>query len=156
MAKQFSQVSLPYCSLPQSPFPIKSLALSAHVSPQKIHFWVLDKSPIWALGRIPLPATEIVTSFIFLGSKITADSDCSHFTKRCLLLGRKAMTNLDSGNKGPYSRSYGFSSSHIWMWELNHKEGWVPKNWWFWIVVQEQTSWTARGLGQQEGQTRQS
>ena len=62
--------------------------------------------------------------FIFLGSKITADSDCSHEIKRCLLSGRKAMTNLDnvlkSSNitlltKGLYSQSYGFSSSHIWM-----------------------------------------
>ena len=56
-AEKFSWVSLPYCSPPGCPFPIKSLALSAHASPQKIHFWVLDKSPIWALGRIPLPAT---------------------------------------------------------------------------------------------------
>ena len=66
---------------------------------------------------------EIVTDFIFLGSKITADSDCSHEIKRCYLLGRKAMANLDSifqssdilANKYPYSQSYGFSSSHVWM-----------------------------------------
>ena len=64
---------------------------------------------------------ETVTHFIFLGSKITADGDCSHEIKRCLLLGRKAMTNLDSklksrdhfADKGPYSQSYGFSSSHV-------------------------------------------
>ena len=65
-----------------------------------------------------------VRDFIFLGSKITADSDSSHKIKRCLLLGRKAMTNLHcvlksrditSANKGPYSLSYGFSSSHLWM-----------------------------------------
>ena len=42
-------------------------------------------------------------------------------------------------NKGPYSQSYGFSSSHVWMWELDHKERWVPKNWYFWIVVLEKT-----------------
>ena len=42
-------------------------------------------------------------------------------------------------NKGPCSQSYGFSSSHVWMWELDHKEGWVPKNWCFWIVVLEKT-----------------
>jgi len=42
-------------------------------------------------------------------------------------------------NKGLYSQSYGFSSSHVWMWELNHKEGWVPKNWCFWIVVLDKT-----------------
>ena len=74
---------------------------------------------------------ETVTDFIFLGCKITVDSDCSHEIKRRLLLGRKAMTNLDSilksrdhvANKGVYSQSYGFSSSHVWMWELYHKEG---------------------------------
>ena len=67
---------------------------------------------------------ETVTDFIFLGSKITADGDCSHEIKRCLLLGRKAMTNLDSvltrqrhhfTNKGLYSQSYGFFRSHAWM-----------------------------------------
>ena len=65
---------------------------------------------------------ETVTDFVFMGSKITADGDCSHEMKRCLLLGRKAMTNLDSilksrhyfANKGPSSQSYGFSSSHEW------------------------------------------
>ena len=78
---------------------------------------------------------ETVTDFIFLGSKITADGDCSHEIKRCLFLGRKAMTNLDSiiknrqysTDKGLYSQSYGFSSSHVWILyvmygELNHKE----------------------------------
>ena len=42
-------------------------------------------------------------------------------------------------NKGPSSQSYGFSSSHVWMWELDYKESWVTKNWWFWIVVLEKT-----------------
>ena len=42
-------------------------------------------------------------------------------------------------NKSPYSQSYGFSSSHVWMWELDHKEGWMPKNWHFWTVVLEET-----------------
>ena len=67
---------------------------------------------------------ETVNDFIFLGSKITADGDCSHEIKRGLLLGRKAMTNLDSiikkqrhyfANKGPSSQGYGFSSGHVWM-----------------------------------------
>ena len=61
--------------------------------------------------------------FTFGGSKITADGDCSHEIKRCFLLGRKAMINLDSllksrlyfANKGLSSQSYGFSSSHVWM-----------------------------------------
>ena len=64
---------------------------------------------------------ETVTDFILGGCKITADGDCSHEIKRCLLLGRRAMTNLDSmfksrdyfANKGPFSQSYGFSNSHV-------------------------------------------
>ena len=90
---------------------------------------------------------ETVTDFILGGSEITADSDCSHEIKRCFLLGRKAMTNVDSilksrdyfANKDLYSQSYGFSSSHVWMWELDHKESWTPKNWCFWTVVLEIT-----------------
>ena len=66
---------------------------------------------------------DTVTDFTFLGSKITADGVCSHEINRCLLLGRKAMTNLDSilksryyfADKGPSSQSYGFSSSHVWL-----------------------------------------
>ena len=74
---------------------------------------------------------ERVTDFILLGSKITADGDCSHEIKRCLLLRRKVMTNLDSilkkqryyfANKGLSSQGYGFSSSHVWMWELDYKK----------------------------------
>ena len=90
---------------------------------------------------------ETVADFIFGGSKITADGNCSHETKRRLLLGRKVMTNLDSifknrdyfANKGPSSQSYGFSSSHVWMWELDYKESWAQKNWCFWTVVLEKT-----------------
>ena len=84
----------------------------------------------------------------FGGSKITADGDCSHEIKRRLLLGRKAMTNLDKlikkqrhyfANKGLSSQSYGFYSSHVCMWELNYKESWMLKNWCFWTVVLEKT-----------------
>ena len=91
---------------------------------------------------------ETVTDFTFLGSKITADGDCSHEIKRHLLLGRKVMTNLDSilksrdialPTKGPSSQGYGFSSSHVWMWELDYKESWALKNWCFWTVVLEKT-----------------
>ena len=74
--------------------------------------WEIDGEPV-----------ETVANFIFLGSKITTDGDCSHEIKRHLLLGRKAITNLDSvlksrGNtddKGPSSQGYGFSSSHVCM-----------------------------------------
>ena len=87
-------------------------------------------------------------NFIFLGPKSTADGDCSHEIKRRLLLGRKAMTNLDSMlkirditllTKVHLVQSYGFSSSHVWMWELDYKESWAPKNWCFWTVVLEKT-----------------
>ena len=66
---------------------------------------------------------ETVADFILGGSRITADGDCSHEIKRCLLLGRKVMTNLDSifksrvffANKGPSSQGYGFTNGHVWM-----------------------------------------
>ena len=65
---------------------------------------------------------ETVSDFILGGSKIIADGDCSHEIKRCLLLGRKVMTNLDSTlksrdivNNDPSSQGYGFSSGHVWM-----------------------------------------
>ena len=82
---------------------------------------------------------------LFWGSKITADGDCRHEIKRCLLLGRKAMTNLEHtkkhyfANKGLSGQGYGFSSSQVWMWEFDYKESWVPKNWCFWTVVLEKT-----------------
>ena len=88
----------------------------------------LQKTKIIASGPITSRQTdgetvEAVTDFIFLSSKITADGDCTHDIKRHLLLVRTAMTNLDSilksrdiVDKCSSSQSYGFSSSHIWMW----------------------------------------
>ena len=83
---------------------------------------IMTSGPItsWQVDRETM---ETVTDFIFWGSKITADGDCSHDIKRCLLLGRKVMTNLDSifksrhhfANKGPSSQGYGFSCGHVWM-----------------------------------------
>ena len=87
-------------------------------------------------------------TFILGGSKITADGDCSHEVKRHILLGRKAMTNLDSTLKSRditlptkvhLVKSYDFSSCHVWVWELDHKESWALKNWCFWTVVLEKT-----------------
>ena len=83
---------------------------------------IMASSPI-SSWQIDGETMATVTDFIFLGSKITADGDCCHEIKRYLLLGRKAMTNLDSilksryyfANKGPSSQNYGFSSSHVWM-----------------------------------------
>ena len=87
----------------------------------------IQKTKIMASG--PITSWQIdgetVSDFIFGGSKITADGDCSHEIKRRLLLGRKVMTNLDSilkrkqrhyfANKGPSSQGYGFSNGHVWM-----------------------------------------
>ena len=86
--------------------------------------------------------------FIVGGSKVTADHDCSHEIKRCLLLGRKAMTNLDHvlksrditlPTKVHLVKVNGFSGSHVWMWKLGCKETWVLKNWYFCSVVLEKT-----------------
>ena len=87
---------------------------------------IMTSSPITS-WQIDGETMETVSDFIFSGSKILADGDCSHEIKRRLLLGRKAMRNLDSilkrhiknrhyfADKGPSSQSYGFSSSHVWM-----------------------------------------
>ena len=112
----------------------------------------IQKTKIMASGpitswQIDGKRVEMVVDFIFLGCKITADGDCSCEIKRCLLLGRKVMTNLDSTLKSRditlstkvHSQGYGISNSHIWTWELDSKESWVPKNWCFGTVVLEKT-----------------
>ena len=100
-----------------------------------------------------------VTDFIFLGSKITADGDCSHKIKRCFLLGSTGMTNLDGVlktetllcSKDPSCQSYGFSSGHVWMWELDCNESWQLKKWcfelWYWRRLLR-FHWTARRSNQ--------
>ena len=99
--------------------------------------WLIDRKKV-----------ETVTDFIFLGSKITADADCSHEIKRHLLLGKEAITNLDSTLKSRgitlpkkvyLVKAMVFISSHVWTWELDHKEGWALKNWCFRTVVLEKT-----------------
>ena len=95
---------------------------------------IMPSGPITS-WQIDGETVETVADFILGGSKITADGDWSHEIKRCLLLGRKAITTLDSifksrdyfANKGPYSQSYGFSSSHVWMWVLDYKESEVTQ-----------------------------
>ena len=86
--------------------------------------------------------------FFFSLSKIIVDGDCSHEIKSHLLLGRKIKTNLESilkrhrhyfANKNLSIQSYGFSISHVRMWELDYKETWMPKNWCFWTVALEKT-----------------
>ena len=106
--------------------------------------WPPDPDKI--TGKIDGEKVEIVTDFIFLGSKITTHGDCSHEIERQLLPGRK---DNQPGqhikkqrhyfvNKG-LSSPYGFSSSHVWKWKLEHKESWVLKNWCFWAAVLEKT-----------------
>ena len=91
---------------------------------------------------------ERVTDFIFLGSKITVDSDCSHEILKTLSPWEKSYDKprqhikrqrYHFANKGLYRQSYSFSSSRERMWELDHKERWVPKNQCFWTVVLEKT-----------------
>ena len=81
------------------------------------------------------------------GSKITADGDCSHEIKT-LAPWKKSYDKPSQhikkqrhyfANKGPSSQSYGFSSGHVQMWELHHKESWAPKNWGFWTLMMEKT-----------------
>ena len=113
----------------------------------------IQKTKILASGlitswQIDRDTVETVAAFIFLGSKITADGVCSHEIKRCLLLGRKVMTNLDSilkkqrhyfVNEGHSSQGYCFSSGHVWMRELDYKESWALRNLCSWTVVLEKT-----------------
>ena len=91
---------------------------------------------------------DTVAAFIFLGSKITADGDCSHEIKTLAPWKESYAQPRQQhiikqrhyfANKGPSSQGYGFSSSHVWMWELDYKERWAPKNWCFWTVVLEKT-----------------
>ena len=107
---------------------LKSLLMKMEEESEKVGLKLnIQKTKIMASGpisswQIDGETMETVTDFILLGSKVTADSDCSHEITRRLLLGRKVMTNLDSifksrdiVNKGPSSQGYGFSSGHVWM-----------------------------------------
>ena len=100
----------------------------------------IQKTKIMASG--PITSWQIdgetVDDFIFLGSKITADSHCSHEIKRHSLKESydQPRQHIQKqrhyfANKGPCSQGYGFSNGHVWMWELDYKESWAPKNWCF-------------------------
>ena len=107
---------------------LKSLLMKVKEKSEKVVKLNIQKTNIMASGPITSwqrdgDTVETVADFVFLGSRITADGDCSREIKRRLLLRRKVMTNLDSilksrhyfANKGPSSQGYGFSSSHVWM-----------------------------------------
>jgi len=103
---------------------------------------------LWPLLNFPNFLAYAVADFIFLGSKITADGDYSNEIKRRLLLRRKVNDQPRQhikkqryyfDNKGLSSQGYGFSSSHVWMLELDSEESWAPKNWCILTVVLEKT-----------------
>ena len=106
----------------------------------------MASSPI-TLWQIDGEIMETVTDFIFMGSKITADGNCSHKIKT-LASWKKSYDQPRQhtkkqrhcfANKGPSSQSYGFSSGHVWMWEFDREQSWAPKSWRFWTVVLEKT-----------------
>ena len=107
---------------------------------------IMASNPI-ASWQIEGKNVEAVIDFLFFSSKITVDDACSHEVGKRLLLGRKAKRKLDCvkqqryhfANKDTNGQGYGLSSSHIQLWELEHKEGRAPKNWSFWTVVLEKT-----------------
>ena len=133
---------------------LKSLLMKVKEESEKVGLkFNIQKTKIMVSGpitswQIDGKTAETVSDFIFGGSKITADGDHIHEIKRCLLLGRKVMTNLDSilkrrditlPTKVHLVKAFFFSSSRVWMWELDCEESWVPKNWCFWTVVLEKT-----------------
>ena len=135
---------------------LKSLLMKVKEKSEKVGLKLnIQRTKLMASGPITSweidgEIVETMRDFIFGGSKITADGDCSHEIKRCLLLGRKIMTNLDSIFK---SRDITLPTKvclvkaivfpivvlDVLMWELDYKESWVPKNWCFWTVVLEKT-----------------
>ena len=127
----------------------KSLLMKVKEESEKVDLKLnIQKTNIMASSPITSWQMEMVTDFIFLGSKITEDGDCSHEIKRHLAPWKRSYDQPRQlikkqrhccTNNDPYSQSYGFSSSHIWMWELDYKESWVQKNWCFWTVVLEKT-----------------
>ena len=127
----------------------KSLLIKVKEESEKVGLKLnIQKTKIMASSPITswqIEEERVETDTLFFGLQNHCRWWLSHEIKRCLLLGRKVMTNLDSmlrsrdyfANKGPSSQSYGFSSSHVWMWELDYKESWVQKNRCFWTVVLE-------------------
>ena len=135
---------------------LKSLLMKVKEKSEKAGLKLnIQKTKIMASG--PITSWQIhgetvgtVADFTFLGSKITADGECSHEIERRLLCGRKVMLSRKPwqhikkqrhyfANKDPSSQSYGLPSSHVWMWELGCKESWALKNWCFWTMVLEKS-----------------
>ena len=141
---------------------LKSLLMKVKEESEKVGLKLdIQKTKIMASGpstswQIDGATVETASDFIFLGSKITADGDCSHDIKRHFTPWKE---NYDQprehiknqrryfANKSPSRQGYGFSSGHVWMWELDGKESWVSsKNWCFWTVGVGEDSWESLGL----------
>ena len=138
---------------------LKSLLMKVKEESEKVGLKLnIQKTKIMASGPITSwqingETMETVANFILGGSKITPDGDCSHEIKRCLLPGRKVMTNLDSKLKSKDITLPAkvrlvkvivflvviYGCMDVWMWELDYKESWALKNWCFWTVVLEKT-----------------
>ena len=132
---------------------LKSLLMKVKVESEKVGLKLnIQKTKIMASGpttswEIDGETVETVSDFIFGGSKITTDGDCSHEIKT--LTPWKESCDQPRhhvknqwhyfANKGSSSQGYGFSCGHVWMWELDCEEDWEPKNWCFWTVVLEKT-----------------
>ena len=101
---------------------------------------IIASSPItsWQIDGVKV---ETISDFIFLGSKITVDGDLARKLKDACSLKRQCIKKKRHhfAKKCPCKWSYGFSSCHVWMWDLDHKQGWALKNWCLWTVVLEKT-----------------
>ena len=122
---------------------LKSLLMKVNEESEKVGLKLnIQKTKIMASGpitswQIDGETVETVTDYLFFESKITADSDCSHEIKRCLLLGRKVIINIDGILKSKdiilptkvcLVKLWFFRYGHVWMWELDHEESWALKN----------------------------
>ena len=129
---------------------LKNLLMKVKEESEKVGLKLnIQKTKIMASGPITSweidgETVETVSDFIFLGSKITSGGDCSHEIKRHLTSWKQSYDQYRQhikkqrhyfAKKGLSSKSYGFSSSHVWMWELDNKEDWAPKNWCLQTVV---------------------
>ena len=139
--------------MPESEEEVKSLLMKVKEESEKVGLKLnIQKIKIMASGPITSwqiygETVEAMTDFISLGSKVTADGDCSYEIKRRYSLEEsydQPRQHIKKqrhyfANKGPSSQGYGFSRSRVWMWKLDYKESLAPKNWCFWTVVLEKT-----------------
>ena len=132
---------------------LKSLVIKVKEESEKVGLKLnIQKTKIMASGpitswQIDGKTVETVADFILGVSKITVDGDCSNEIKDACFFEKSYNQPRQHikkqghyfANKGPSSQGYGFSNSHVWMWELDYKESWAQKNWCFWTVVLEKT-----------------